>query len=196
MDDSRIPVLVGSAQFTQREPDPLRALSPLDLTAKVAMLAAEDSGAGARLIDALDSIVVIRSFSDTSWRFECPFGRYTNPPRSLAGRIGAHNTRRLVYTHPGGNMPQWSLNRLCEIHLEACRCAKRQAVLRGALDGPDDVRVRVTEEGRSPGADEVDVLASVSAEDARPRCALDEHRGTSDGAKGADRAVHASRKKA
>ncbi len=115
MDDSRIPVLVGSAQFTQREPDPLRALSPLDLTAKVAMLAAEDSGAGARLIDALDSIVVIRSFSDTSWRFECPFGRYTNPPRSLAGRIGAHNTRRLVYTHPGGNMPQWSLNRLCEM---------------------------------------------------------------------------------
>ena len=115
MDETRIPVLVGSAQFTQREPDPQRALSPMDLTAKVAKLAAADSGAGEKLLDTLDSIVVIRSFSDTSWRFECPFGRYANPPRSLANRIDARNARRLVYTHPGGNMPQWSLNRLCEM---------------------------------------------------------------------------------
>ena len=115
MDESRIPVLVGAGQYTQREPDPARALSPLELAAKVAKLAADDSGAGAALLAALDSIVVIRSFSDTSWRFECPFGRYANPPRSLANRIGARNASRLIYTHPGGNMPQWCVNRLCEM---------------------------------------------------------------------------------
>jgi acetyl-CoA C-acetyltransferase len=115
MDESRIPVLVGSGQFTQREPDPEQALAPIDLMAKVATIAAADSGAESKLIEALDSIVVIRSFSDTSWRFTCPFGRYANPPKSLAIRIGAVNTSKLVYTHPGGNMPQWCLNRLSEM---------------------------------------------------------------------------------
>jgi acetyl-CoA C-acetyltransferase len=115
MDEDRIPVLVGCGQFTQREPDPARALSPMDLTAKAALLAADDSGAGARLAQALDTIVMIRSFSDTSWRFASPFGKYANPPLSLARRIGAAHAKRLVYTHPGGNMPQWSLNRLSEM---------------------------------------------------------------------------------
>ena len=33
MDESRIPILVGSGQITQREADPLKALSPMELTA-------------------------------------------------------------------------------------------------------------------------------------------------------------------
>jgi acetyl-CoA C-acetyltransferase len=115
MDESRMPVLVGCGQFTQREPDPVRALSPMDLTARAAKLAAQDSGRAERLLEALDTVVTIRSFSDTSWRFASPFGRYANPPLSLARRIGAVNAKRLVYTHPGGNMPQWSLNRLGEM---------------------------------------------------------------------------------
>lgn len=114
MDESRIPILVGSGQITQREPDPLKALAPIDLTAEAAKQAARDSEAGDALLEALDTIVVLRSFSDTSWRFTCPFGRYENPPKSLASRLGANNARRLIYTFPGGNMPQWSINRLCE----------------------------------------------------------------------------------
>ncbi|MEZ5738079.1 MAG: acetyl-CoA acetyltransferase [Burkholderiaceae bacterium] len=112
--DDATPVLVACGQVTQREPDPLRARSPIDLTADAVRLAADDSGAGDALLQALDTVVVIRSFSDTSWRFTCPFGRYTNPPRSLAARIGAAHARRLVYTQAGGNMPQWSVNRLAE----------------------------------------------------------------------------------
>jgi len=114
MDESRIPVLVGCGQFTQRERDPARAEGPVDLMARVARLAAADSGAGQKLIEALDSLVVIRMFSDTSHRFASPFGTYSNPPRSLAQRIGASGLKRFVYTHPGGNMPQWTVNRLCE----------------------------------------------------------------------------------
>ena len=115
MDESRMPILVGSGQVTQREPDPLAALSPMDLTAAAGRKAAEDSGAGTALLEALDIIVLLRSFSDTSWRFTCPFGTYANPPRSLANRLGADNAKRLIYTHPGGNMPQWSVNRLFEM---------------------------------------------------------------------------------
>jgi len=113
-DDDRTPVLVGCGQVTQREPDPRAALGPLDLMAQAARLAAEDSGAGAALLRTLDSIAVIRLFADTSPRFASPFGRQTNPPLSLARRLDAGQARQLVYTHPGGNMPQWCINRLSE----------------------------------------------------------------------------------
>lgn len=114
MDEQRIPVLVGVGQVTQRESDPRAALQPLDLMAAAARQAADDSGAGARLLQALDNITVIRLFADTSPRFVCPFGGSDNPPASVAARIGATQARQLVYTHPGGNMPQWCLNRLGE----------------------------------------------------------------------------------
>jgi len=113
MDRGRIPVLIGAGQITQREADPARARSPVELTADAARLAGEDAGAGQGLLAALDTIVVIRSFSDTSWRFASPFGGPVNPAKSLAARLGATDARRLVYTHPGGNMPQWCVNRLC-----------------------------------------------------------------------------------
>ena len=115
MDESRIPILVGSGQITQREADPLKALSPMELTAAAGLKASEDSGAGNALLKSLDTIVLIRSFSDTSWRFSCPFGRYSNPPSSLANRLGAENANRLIYTYPGGNMPQWCVNRMFEM---------------------------------------------------------------------------------
>ena len=114
MTDDRTPVLVGCGQTTQREPDPRAALAPLDLMARAARLAAADSGAGAALLAALDTVAVIRLFADTSPRFASPFGRHANPPATLARRIGANQVRRRIYTHPGGNMPQYCINRLFE----------------------------------------------------------------------------------
>ena len=115
MDERHIPILVGSGQITQREPDPRVALSAMDLTAAAARKAAEDAHGGKALLRALDTIVVLRSFSDTSWRFKSPFGGPKNPPRSIANRIGNTDAKRLIYTHPGGNMPQWCVNRLFEL---------------------------------------------------------------------------------
>jgi len=115
MDESRIPILVGAGQITQREPDPAKALSPMDLIAAAGREAAADAGAGDSLLQALDSIVLLASFSDTSWRFTSPFGGPSNPPKSLAARLGAENASRLIYTFAGGNMPQWSINRLSEM---------------------------------------------------------------------------------
>jgi acetyl-CoA C-acetyltransferase len=109
------PVLVGCGQITQREADPLQALDAMALAADAAKLAAEDAGAGALLLQALDTIVVVRSFADTSWRFTSPFGGPANPPAAVARRIGNGAAKRLVYTWPGGNMPQWSVNRLFEM---------------------------------------------------------------------------------
>ena len=114
MNEHCLPVLVGVGQVTQREADPRAALQPLDLMAAAARQAADDSGVGAHLLQALDNVTVIRLFADTSPRFACPFGGSSNPPASVAARIGATQARQLVYTHPGGNMPQWCLNRLGE----------------------------------------------------------------------------------
>ncbi len=114
MDAERTPILVGCGQVTGREPDPNMALAPLDLIAAAAREAADDTQADKAIIEALDTIVLLRSFSDTSWRFTCPFGSSSNPPKSIADRIGANSIRRHVYTHPGGNMPQWCVNRLFE----------------------------------------------------------------------------------
>lgn len=115
MDDYRTPILVGSGQITQREKDPRAALDALDLTAAAARKAADDARGGQALLAALDTIVVLRSFSDTSWRFRSPFGGPKNPPKSIANRLANTAAKRLVYTHPGGNMPQWSINRLFEM---------------------------------------------------------------------------------
>src|SRR3546814_19812267 len=97
----------------------------MDLMADAACGAAEDAGAGLRSLETLDTVVVIRSFSDTSWRFACPFGGPSNPPKSLAARLGADRARRLVYTHPGGNMPQWCISRLCRM----VQCGEVEAAL-------------------------------------------------------------------
>lgn len=115
MDETRVPILVGAGQITQREADPRQAKAPIDLIADAGRAAADDAGAGAALLQALDSIVLLRSFSDTSWRFKSPFGGPSNPPKSLARRLGADRATRLIYTHAGGNMPQWSINRLSEM---------------------------------------------------------------------------------
>ena len=96
MADDLTPILIGAGQITQREADPQAALSPLDLTAAAAKEAAEDAGGGQRLIEALDTIVAIRSFSDTSWRFASPFGGSKNPPKSIADRIAALVTKQDV----------------------------------------------------------------------------------------------------
>lgn len=115
MDESRIPILVGCGQITQKEEDPNEALSPIELTAKACFEAAKDTGLGELFLNKLDTIVLIRSFSDTSWRFKCPFGEYSNPSLSLARKINAENVNNLIYTFPGGNMPQWSINRIFEL---------------------------------------------------------------------------------
>ena len=43
MDETKIPILVGSGQITQREPDVERALSPIDLTAAATRRAIADT---------------------------------------------------------------------------------------------------------------------------------------------------------
>ena len=112
-DKARIPVIVGSGQVTDTTSKPEEGRSPLQLMTDAAVLAAQDSGAGDKLLEALDSITVIRLFADTLPRFASPFGKIANPPWSIAQRVGAEPTD-LVYPPQGGDSPQVMLARACE----------------------------------------------------------------------------------
>jgi acetyl-CoA C-acetyltransferase len=70
--------------------------------------AAAMADCGGRVIS-LDALAVVRLFADSSPSFSSPFGSHTNPPRSMARRMG-RSPRRLLYGPVGGNTPQMLVN--------------------------------------------------------------------------------------
>lgn len=115
--DPRTPVLVGCGQITDTESQPSSVRSPSAFVAEAARIALADTQAarGAEALAArLESIAVMRFFSDSSPRFVQPHGRSSNPPRSVANRLGAAACREFVYTEVGGNMPQYLINENAE----------------------------------------------------------------------------------
>lgn len=102
--DPRTPVLVGIAQWVDRDSAPGAGLSPQDMMAGVARAAIADAGGDAAAITAaIDAIVTVRLFQDSG--FGAPFGKQNNLPDCVARRIGAR-PRRTVYGPVGGNTPQ------------------------------------------------------------------------------------------
>jgi acetyl-CoA C-acetyltransferase len=110
--DGRMPVLVGCGDITDLQTPASVGRSPYDLIAQAARLALQDSGA-AGMAAAIDTVAMIRSFADTSPRFATKLGTSTNPPRSVAQRLGL-NAARHIYSYSGGNMPQYLLNQFAE----------------------------------------------------------------------------------
>lgn len=115
LDPARTPVIVGAAQITDTTTTPDKARSPVGLMVDAVRQAATDA-AGLRaddLLRSVQSIAVIRLWSDSNPRFKSPFGSVANPPWSIAKRIGA-TPREQLYPIGGGNMPQVMLSRACE----------------------------------------------------------------------------------
>lgn len=106
----RLPVIIGVGQFADTTSGSEEALSPLQMMTRVAQRAADDAGATGPILDRLDSITVIRSFSDTVPAFRSPFGRLENAPWSLARTIGAE-PKEYIYPPQGGDTPQTMLAR-------------------------------------------------------------------------------------
>ena len=93
MDADRVPVIVGLAQWVERDVDPRRAPSPLDSLEAVARGAVADGGGALRALSELDTVAVVRSLA--------PGMR--NLPGALAQRLGAHPRRELL-SAIGGEM--------------------------------------------------------------------------------------------
>ena len=115
MADKRcMPVIVGVGQITDTTTPAARARSPLELMVLAAQFAAADAGPAAALLSAVESIAVIRSFSDTVAAFRSPFGQPDNAPWSVAKRIGA-TPSELIYGPLGGDTPQTLTTRACDL---------------------------------------------------------------------------------
>src|SRR5476649_2202709 len=116
MIDPRTPILVGCGQITDMTGEPSSKRSRVAFCAEAAAQALNDTGAkigGHMLGHHVDALAVMEFFSDSSPRFASPFGRSTNPPNSVARRLHA-SPRTLLYSHVGGNMPQYLVNRFAE----------------------------------------------------------------------------------
>ena len=76
----------------------------------------------------VDTLAVIRLFSDSVQTWKSPFGGSNNPPESVARRIGANPTHR-IYSNAGGTEP---LHVMAELLQAIARGEKQCALLTGA----------------------------------------------------------------
>ena len=92
MIDPRTPILIGSGQITDTQGPPSSERSRVAFCAEAAKLALGDTQAkigGHMLGHKIDALAVLEFFSDISPRFASPFGRSSNPPKSVARRLHA-----------------------------------------------------------------------------------------------------------
>ncbi len=97
--DDRTPILIGAGAVTDMTTPAEQARSPFDLVAQAGQKALADCGAP--FADAIDTIALLRFFADTSFRFATKLGASSNPPRSVAKRLGLAPARE-IYTWNGG----------------------------------------------------------------------------------------------
>ena len=95
------PIIVGAGQSVERDAG---TTSHLGMAAQAAAMAVSDCG-GSGIAESIDSICVIRLFSDSAPNWQSDLGRSNNPPESIATAIGA-SPRHRIYSHAGGNEPQ------------------------------------------------------------------------------------------
>ncbi|HLJ89820.1 MAG TPA: acetyl-CoA acetyltransferase [Candidatus Angelobacter sp.] len=112
MIEDSTPILVGCGQVTDLTTPIEAGRSPFDLIAQAALLALADTGIE-NMATKIDTVAMLRLFSDTSHRFATKLGSSTNPPKSVAQRVGIHASR-YIYTWHGGNMPQYLVNAFAE----------------------------------------------------------------------------------
>lgn len=86
MRDDRTPILVGVSQLVQRDADPREAPDPVSMVETVARQAAEDAGAGERVLRDLDTIALVNLGMRSNG----------NPPRLVGERLGARARQEYV----------------------------------------------------------------------------------------------------
>ncbi len=112
-DLTRIPVVVGGGQFTNRIEDPSSAPDPFELMTEAAKLAASDAGAGGTDGGAGSSGWLGRLTH--CWTVHSLSLRHADPAAEIARRIGAPANTETRCSGMGGNIPQWLVNRAADL---------------------------------------------------------------------------------
>lgn len=140
-DWSRVPVLVGAGQHTNRDEDPLAAPDPYGLMTLAATEAASSvPGVGPdKVLAGLSHLFMVHSLSL----------RHSDPAAELAKRLGAAGAEARC-SGMGGNIPQWLVDRAAELVLSGAKpvvllvgaealATRRRAKRQGTkLDWPGD----------------------------------------------------------
>ena len=121
------PIIIGAGQYVERlqqhSMPPFNA--PMQLAATACQAALRDAGVPA---EEVDTIAVVRLFSDTVKIWSSSLGGSNNPPESIARRIGASPTHR-IYSNASGTEP---LHLMAELLGAIARGEKQVALLTGA----------------------------------------------------------------
>ncbi len=110
MDWTRVPVVVGAGQVTNRDEDPTSAPDPFELMEDAARRAVADLGAGrvaahtGPVLSDLTHLFMVHSLSL----------RHGDPAPELARRLGAARAE-VRCSGIGGSIPQWLVNRAAEL---------------------------------------------------------------------------------
>jgi acetyl-CoA C-acetyltransferase len=103
-DWTRVPVLVGAGQVTNRQEDPAQAPDPFDLMAQASAAAFAGAGAPAGSVPAVTHCWMVHSLSL----------RHGDPAPALAERLGLKGAETRC-SGMGGNIPQWLVNRAADL---------------------------------------------------------------------------------
>ncbi|MGB0920659.1 MAG: hypothetical protein ACPG1C_04980 [Alphaproteobacteria bacterium] len=122
--DDKTPILVGAGQYVERQATPH---GPMYLASQAAAGAVADCGAP-NIAAHIDTIGVIRLFSDSLGPWTGKHGRSNNPPQSIAKAIGASPKTR-IYSPVGGNEP---LSLLIECAKDIAEGKKEMALIAGS----------------------------------------------------------------
>ena len=111
-DLTRVPVVIGAGQFTNRDQDPQSAPDPFELMTEAAQLASKQAG---------------KSLGDLThcWMVHSLSLRHGDPAKELAHRLGAPANAEIRLSGMGGNIPQWLVNRAADL----VRSGERPVVL-------------------------------------------------------------------
>ncbi len=113
------PVIIGVGQYSERPQDEgYEALSHIDLAGCALQSAITDCQASATVAPEIELIAAIRQFEISYAGAPVPFGRSTNPPRSIAARVGAEPERAILEV-TGGQAPQKLVGEIAE-HIAHC----------------------------------------------------------------------------
>ena len=110
MDWTRVPVVVGAGQVTNRDTDPVRAPDPFALMTDAARLAAAD---GARTSSAQKADAALSALTHVFMVHSLSL-RHGDPATELARRLGARRAQARC-SGMGGSIPQWLVNRAAEL---------------------------------------------------------------------------------
>ena len=104
--DETTPVIVGIGECREVIPGNLTAASSLvDMLARAGTMALDDSNVQQQLRRRIDTVMMTRTFADSSPMWPSPFGKVRNYPRAVAAKLGIR-PQQAIYSEAGGDVPQ------------------------------------------------------------------------------------------